>query len=130
MDLAAAVDLGRKIHLDILTDRLLIERPTGHTTDDNGTRTTVYTKITDTPGLAQALAPGGALATHAAGVNGLPVTSGTYVVKIPLATSIKKRDRVTVTESITAVMIGRRFIVTEVPASGLSIIRRVIMDEA
>ena len=87
---------------------VLLERITGSTTDDLGTRVDTWGTIYDGPGLVE-LSQNAVSAGDSAG---LPITAAEYVGRMPIEVRPKPGDRITATASTDPGMIDIQFWVT------------------
>ena len=132
MDLTAAIEQARQLQRAIMTDTVVLEVEDGWTTDELGTRTTVWRII-----YPQAGEPGIGLVqaqrhtpreTDSAGI---PVTVQSYVAKLPHTVTLpdKATARIRVAASLDAANVGTYTVLAD-ETQGWATARRIICRRA
>jgi hypothetical protein len=128
MALADALSAARAQADAILTGRVTLYRPT-YVATEVGSAETLAELARDLPALVQDNTHLSQRATSVSAANTLNVQRGTMKTSLASVAPLPG-DVVEVTDSLTAGLVGRRWVVTEVPQQGWAVLRRTMLARA
>ena len=125
MALADALSAARAQADAVLTDRVTLYRPT-YVATEVGSAETLTELARDLPALVQDNTQLTLRATSVSAYNTLNMQRGTMKTSLARVAPLPG-DVVEVTDSLTAGLVGRRWVATEVPQQGWAVLRRTLV---